>query len=90
MEIIFQGNHDSTEAVERLMHVIQMFKERYHIHQFREIHLRLTLMDEHGDEVELIDSETQQAYRVFEVHQEKATLQTRPIAPYLRLVVDNT
>lgn len=90
MEIIFQGKHDSDEAVESLMNVIRLFKERYHIQQFREMHLNVTLVDESGDDVELIDSETHQAYRTFEVHPEGSNLQQKPKRAALKLVVDNS
>ena len=90
MEIIFQGKHDSEEAVESLMGIIRLFKERYHIGQFREMHLSVTLLDDEGEDVELIDSETAQAYRTFEVmstHQKVTRGKGRPV---LKLVIDNT
>ena len=91
MEIIFKGKHDSIEAAESLQSIIRMFKERYHIQQFREMHLSLTLVDEQGDDVELVDSETATVYRVFEVHREGCYELSRGHAlPSLRLVVDNT
>ncbi len=90
MEIIFQGRHDSDEAVESLLSVIRLFKDRYHIGQFREMHLSVTLVDEQGEDVELIDSETEEAYRTFEVYRqghEHTRLSGRPV---LKLVIDNT
>lgn len=90
MEIIFQGKHDSDKAVESLINVIRMFQERYHIHQFREMHLSVTLVDDSGDDVELVDSETEQAYRTFEVYEDGNELTRRPGLPVLKLVVDNT
>jgi len=91
MDIIFQGKHDSDEAVENLLSVIRLFKERYHISQFREMHLTVTLVDDHGDDVELVDSETAQAFRTFEVYREGHEM-TRRVnnLPALKLVVDNT
>lgn len=90
MEIILQGKHNSQEALESLQGVIQLFKERYHITQFREIHLTITLVDEKGQDVELVDSETDQAYRTFEVYREGLEF-TRPRGvPVLKLIVDNT
>ncbi len=90
MEIIFQGRHDSDEAIESLLSVIRLFKERYHIGQFREMHLSVTLVDEQGEDVELIDSETEQAYRTFEVCRD-GRKQTRVSGrPLLKLVIDNT
>lgn len=90
MEIIFKGKHDSEEAVESFEGVLRLFKERYHISQFREMHLSVTLVDEHGEDVELVDSETSQAYRTFEVYREGYEVNRRSGLPVLRLVVDNT
>ncbi len=90
MDIIFQGNHDSEEAAESLLSVLRLFKERYKICHFREMHLSVTLVNEQGDDVELIDSETSQAYRTFEVYRRGQELQGRQGQPMLRLVVDNT
>lgn len=90
MEIIFQGRHDSDEAAESLLSVIRLFKERYHIGQFREMHLSVTLVDDQGEDVELVDTETAEAYRTFEVYRqghEQARLAGRP---GLKLVIDNT
>lgn len=90
MDIIFQGKHNSEEAAESLLSVLRLFKERYHISQFREMHLTVTLVDEQGDDVELVDSETSQAYRTFEVHRKGHELTGRRGQPVLQLVVDNT
>jgi len=92
MEIIFQGLHDSDEAAESLLGVIRLFKERYQIEQFREMYLMVTLVDEYGDDVELVDNETNQVYRTFEVYREGYELQRRKqcCLPLIKLVVDNT
>ncbi|CEG57714.1 hypothetical protein [Legionella fallonii] len=90
MDIILQGQHNSDETVESLGRVLQLFKERYKISSYREIHLTVTLVDEHGDEVELIDSETNQPYRIFEVYRKGYELAGRRGVPLLELVVDNT
>ncbi|GGI86065.1 hypothetical protein [Legionella impletisoli] len=90
MEIIFQGKHSSEEAAESLINVIRMFKERYQIQQFREMHLSVTLVDDSGVDVELVDSETAEPYRAFEVYREGAELTRRKSLPVLKLVVDNT
>ena len=90
MEIIFQGRHDSDEAAESLLSVLQLFKERYHIGQFREMHLSVTLVDEQGEDVELVDSETAEAYRVFEVYRQGHELTKGKKRPTLKLVIDNT
>lgn len=91
MDIIFQGNHSSEEAAENLLSVLRLFKDRYQIGQFREMHLTVTLMDDNGDDVELVDSETNQVYRVFEVYRKGSELASgRKNPPVLKLVVDNT
>ena len=90
MDIILKGQHNSDETVESLERVLQLFKDRYHISGYREIHLTVTLVDEHGDEVELVDSDTNQAYRVFEVFRKGYELTGRQGFPLLQLVVDNT
>lgn len=90
MDIIFQGIHKHDEASESIDRVIQLFKERYQISQFREICLSVTLVDEQGDDVELIDSETMEVYRIFEVHSNQCELTRKPSPPVLKLVIDNT
>ena len=89
MEIIFHGKHDSSDAVESLQGVIRMLNERYHIGQFREMHLSVTLVDDRGDDVELIDSETEQAYRIFEVYRQGQELLRASGRPALKLVINN-
>jgi hypothetical protein len=90
MEIIFEGGHDSQEAEEHLLSVIRLFKDRYHIGHFREMHLSVTLVDDNGEDVELVDSETAQVYRTFEVYREGTALRSYSKPSRLRLVIDNT
>ncbi|KTC98929.1 hypothetical protein Lgee_1375 [Legionella geestiana] len=92
MDIIFRGTHTSEEAAESLLSVLRLFGERYHIEQFREMHLVVTLMDTQGDDVELVDSETNQAYRTFEVYRNGYELGGRQQQgkPRLQLVINNT
>lgn len=90
MDIILQGDHSSEEAAQSLARVLELFKERYHIAGFREIHLTVTLIDEQGDDVELVDSESNQAYRIFEVYRQGYELNGRKGTPTLQLIVDNT
>ena len=90
MDIILQGQHNSEEAVESLERVLKLFRERYQVDAFREIHLSVTLVDEQGDEVELVDSDSNQPYRVFEVYRHGYELNGRKGIPMLQLVVDNT
>lgn len=90
MDIIFQGRHSENEACESLYSVFEMLKERYEIAGFREMHLTLTLVNAVGDDVELVDSDTNQPYRVIEVHRDTLETSKRVGRPALRLVVDNT
>ena len=90
MDIILQGEHNGDEAAQSLERVLHLFKERYHIAGFREIHLTVTLVDEQGDDVELVDSESNQAYRIFEVYRQGYELAGKQVVPILQLVVDNT
>ena len=90
MDIILQGQHEGQEALESLERVLQLFKDRYSINGYREIHLTVTLLDEQGEEVELIDTDTHQPYRVFEVYRAGYEFSGRKGVPMLQLVVDNT
>ncbi|HAW6244908.1 TPA: hypothetical protein JL724_000896 [Legionella pneumophila] len=90
MDIILQGQHNAIETVESLERVLKLFKERYQVDGFREIDLTVTLVDEQGDEVELVDSDTNQPYRIFEVYRKGYELAGRKGIPMLQLVVDNT
>lgn len=90
MEIIFHGRHDSADAAESLQGVIRLLHDRYHIDQFREMHLSITLVDNGGEDVELIDNETEQAYRIFEVYRQGQELLKGTGRPGLKLVIDNT
>ncbi|MBA2652355.1 MAG: hypothetical protein H0U73_08835 [Tatlockia sp.] len=90
MDIIFQGKHNSEEAAESLLSVLRLFKERYKIDQFREMHLTVTLVNAQDEDVELIDSETSQPFRIFEVYRTGYELNGRRGRPMLQLVVDNT
>lgn len=90
MEIIFQGRHDSQEASESILSVINLLKDRYSIGHFREMHLSVTLVDEQGSDVELVDSETDEAFRVFEIYRTGHEFKQKAGRPALKLVIDNT
>ena len=66
MDIILHGNLDNDETAQGLTSVLRMLHERYHINSFREIHLEVTLVDEQGNDVELVDNKTNEVYRIFE------------------------
>ena len=51
-----------------------MLHDKYHIHQVREMHLSLSFVDDDGVEIELIDSETQEVYRLMEVFNQQQVL----------------
>lgn len=90
MEIILKGEHKGDEAAASIKKVLTLFSERYQVYSFTEIHFSVTLMDEEGEVVELIDSESNQVYRVFEVFRDGHELNGRKGVPLLQLVVDNT
>lgn len=90
MDIIFQGNHSSQEAAESLMSIIRLFQERYGIENFREMELKMTLVDKQGDDVELVDNETAEIFRVFEIYKTNDHLVSKNTCPPIRLVIDNT
>lgn len=90
MDIIFHGQHDECDAVESFKGVLRLFHERYHIGQFREMHVSVTLVDEAGHDVELVDSETDETYRIFEVYRQEDAFCQQMSRPGLKLVIDNT
>lgn len=91
MDIIIQGKQNEQALLQSLDGVLSMLKARYHITGYHDIHMHVTLLDGHGDEVELVDTNTHQVYRIFEVSSQGPVLSTgRRIYPELRLVVDNT
>lgn len=89
MEIIFNGEHSGDEAAEHLIHVIRLFRERYQISHFREMHLAVTLVDAEGETVELVDSKTNATYRTFEVYRCGEELKSSRKFNRLKLVIDN-
>lgn len=90
MEIILHGQQDWAKTKDSLLEIIQMLHDKYHIEHLKEVHLSLTLVDQQGFDVELIDTETQQAYRILEVFRNNQEyLRVKQSAP-LSLVVDNT
>lgn len=91
MEIILQGQLNSEDTAKSLTSVLRLFNERYHISSFREVHLHLTLVDEQGDDVDLVNNETNEVYRIFEVRQQDNSLTTKHRHESgLHLVIDNT
>ena len=93
MQVVFHGTHTAEEAAENLLSIIQLFRERYAISNYREICLWVTLRDENGDDVELVDANTSEVLGVFEVYKstdmQDENGQDQEYSP-LRLVIDNT
>lgn len=91
MQIMFHGNQSAEEAAESILSILKLFKERYGIHNYREMHLDLTLLDTEGEDVELIDASTSEVLGVFEVYKSGEYQHAKnDDHPNLRLVVDNT
>lgn len=92
MQVIFKGEQNTDETVESLQNIIKLFRERYGICNFRELKLSMVLMDQQGDDIELVDSRTTEVFRVFEVYRSGESI--KPISsnrkPELKLIVDNT
>ena len=92
MIIHFDGTHDNKEVEEGLASMLQIFKERYQICRYREIHLNFTLVDEQGFDLELVNEATQEPLTQFNIctSDRVEVLASKPSATNLRLVVDNT
>lgn len=90
MDIILKGQHSAKELVDSLENVLKLFKEQYQVSAYSEIHLSVTLIDDQNDTVELVDSESNQVFRSFEVYRSGYELTGRQGVPLLQLVVDNT
>lgn len=90
MEIIFHGQQDWQKIQDSLQGIIKLLHERYHVNQVREIHLSLTLVDDQGFEIELVDSQTQEVYRIMEVFRNNQEYLRIKQSHPLSLVVDNT
>lgn len=90
MDIIFQGLHNKEELAGSMARILELFQEKYQISHFREIHCTVTLVDNDGEDVELMDSETGCFYKFLEVQREQQELLGRLGKPLLKLVVNNT
>jgi hypothetical protein len=89
MEIIFHGKYESSDVAQSVVSVIEFLHKKYKIAEFKEMHLSLTMVDNAGFDVELIDSTTDEVYRKFDVYRQMHELKTTEGKPALRLVVDN-
>lgn len=95
MDIIFHGIYVSEEAAESFLSVLRLLKERYKIERFNDVHLSMVLLDQSGNEVELVDTDTGEAYRRFEIYRgqkapSKTTVSHGTEKSPLHLVIDNT
>lgn len=93
MDIIFKGRHTGDELVKGVQGIVHLFKDRYKVPEFREIHLVVTLVDKLGQDVELVDDRSSNVYQTFEVYRENSELKGQESPkekPNIRLVIDNT
>lgn len=95
MQVKFHGQHTTEEAMENLVSILQLFKERYGVEDFRSIHLDLVLLNEQGEDMELIDGTTAEVLDILEVYKSQPVANMEPESSskelaHLRLVVDNT
>lgn len=93
MDIIFKGRHTGEELIQSVQGIVHLFKDRYKVPEFREIHLVVTLVDTLGQDVELVDNQSSNVYRTFEVYRENSELRGQKSLkekPKIRLIVDNT
>ncbi len=68
MKIKFQGTHKADEVVDSLTAILRLFEEQYGVGEFSQIKLHVALINDKGEEVELIDSNTSEVFDVLEVH----------------------
>lgn len=95
MQILFHGDHSAEEAAESLLSILKLFKDRYSIDNYRSMNLNLTLLNEEGEDVELVDVGSSEVLGVFEVYksgveESNSILPNERAVPHLQLVVDNT
>lgn len=91
MDIFVEGLLTGEETAHHLQNVFKFLLKNYQIEFFREISLKVTLLNEEKEDVELVDSITGQVYRVMDVNTHNFSLeQSHKKGPFLKLVVDNT
>ncbi|WP_367606023.1 hypothetical protein [Legionella sp. W05-934-2] len=90
MDIMLKGVHNEREIVESLAHVFELFKQRYGIETYRELYLTLTLVDSQGDDVELVDTKTNEVFNRFDIIDSHSSNEPHYKKPHLKLVVDNS
>lgn len=95
MQILFHGDHSAEEAAESLLSILKLFRDRYSIDNYRGMNLNVTLLNEEGEDVELVDIGSSEVLGVFEVYKSGVDESNGAIphdrgVPHLKLVVDNT
>ncbi len=68
MKIKFRGQHSAEEVLESLAAIMRMFDEQYSVLHFNDIKISMTMINDAGEEVELIDASTSEVFEVLEVH----------------------
>ncbi|MEE9452152.1 MAG: hypothetical protein V3V61_05275 [Gammaproteobacteria bacterium] len=90
MQVIIEGQQNTEEAVESLSSILNLFKERYGIENFRGITVDLGLVNGQGVNVELIDPASLEVYKTLEVRESEMLFKKRRAMTPLKLIVDNT
>ena len=90
MHIIFKGKQSTGELADSMLSILKIFNSRYGIRNFNEINLHVTLLDDKNKIVELIDAETSEPIRIFEVSKVAPSEENDSAPSYLNLIVDNT
>ena len=90
MNIIFRGDHSTAELADSLISVLKLLREHYGINNYRDFDLQITLLDKHGEKVDLVDAETFSPINIFEIYKDQDLKRAKNEQTYLNLVVDNT
>jgi len=98
LDIKFHGMHSTKEAKEAVSKMMDVLKDRYGISDFEDMLLNVTLYNEKGEEVELVNADSDEVLKLFEVHKNTPSHSPthfgkpnkRVAKEHLRLVVDNT
>ncbi len=94
MKVLFKGKHTTSEAMDTVSNILKLFHESYGVSNIANMRLDLTLRDETGQEIELVDADTSEVLSTFEVfkHTPKGMMvhELPKQFGHLWLVVDNT
>ena len=64
--------------------------DRYGISVFREMKLDVVLLNDDGEDVELVDASTSDVLDTLEVYLSEKEMPDKPAKPTLKLVIDNS